>query len=56
FVTTLTVLLFVVTSLDAAFTWCDRVVAISHMATVREFCAGSPAGRSDALDYCTLSA
>ena len=38
----LTVILFLVTSLDAAFTWWDRVVAISHVATVREFCVEAP--------------
>jgi len=55
FVTILTVTLFLVTTLDACFTWFDRVVQISHMATVREFCVEAPSGIEEGKAYCTVS-
>lgn len=55
FVWALTIVLFVVTGLDAACTWWDRVVAISHIATVREFCVEAPTDPVKGKDYCTVS-
>ncbi|CAK9029426.1 Uncharacterized protein SCF082_LOCUS18783 [Durusdinium trenchii] len=55
FVWALTIVLFIVTSLDAAFTWWDRVVAISHVATVREFCAESPVDPEEGQKYCSVT-
>eukprot|EP00931_Biecheleriopsis_adriatica_P087740 TRINITY_DN62168_c0_g1_i1.p1 TRINITY_DN62168_c0_g1~~TRINITY_DN62168_c0_g1_i1.p1 ORF type:complete len:1075 (+),score=225.88 TRINITY_DN62168_c0_g1_i1:156-3227(+) len=53
FVTFLTVVLFVVTTLDAGFTWWERVVALSHLATVREFCVQAPIDETGP-DMCTI--
>jgi len=55
FVWILTVVLFIVTGIDAACTWWDRVVAISHVATVREFCVQAPTDPVAVVDYCTVT-
>jgi len=55
FVTFLTIILFVVTSADACFTWFDRVVALSHIATVHEFCASVPNDPDKGQEMCSKS-
>lgn len=54
FITVLTVILSLVTIADAGFNWFDRIVAISHLATVREFCVASSADPILGPQQCTL--